>query len=81
MHTKCTEEVHHAASTGAPKEVQSTRVRNENRGSFKFLGDDRVQNEAGNAGLFRGMDSQGLPTSGPIAYDALASRIQSLIAN
>ena len=51
------------------------------QGSFRFLGDGTVVNEAKNNGLFRDMDRNGMPASGPINYADLADRIQQLVTN
>ena len=51
------------------------------QGSFRFLGDGTVVNEAKNNGLFRDMDKNGMPASGPINYADLADRIQQLVTN
>jgi len=51
------------------------------QGAFRFLNDGTVVNEARNNGLFRDMDRQGMPASGPINYSALADRIQQLVSN
>ena len=51
------------------------------QGAFRFLNDGTVMNEAKNVGLFRDMDGQGLPASGPINYSALEGRIQQLLGN
>ena len=51
------------------------------QGSFRFLGDGTVMNEAKNSALFRDMDRNGMPASGPINYGDLANRIQQLVTN
>ena len=51
------------------------------QGSFRFLSDGTVLNEAKNSGLFRDMDRNGMPASGPINYNDLANRIQQLVTN
>jgi len=51
------------------------------QGSFRFLSDGTVVNEAKNNGLFRDMDRNGMPASGPINYGDLADRIQQLVTN
>ena len=49
------------------------------QGAFRFVDGDNVMNEVKNAGLFRNMDSQGLPQRGPIPYDALSDRIRGIV--
>ena len=51
------------------------------QGAFQFVDGENVLNEAKNAGLFRDMDSQGLPQRGPIPYGALSDRIRSIVGN
>ncbi len=52
------------------------------QGAFQVLSinkEDHVVNEVNNQGLFRGMDSAGLPGSGPIAYGSLVGYVKSLL--
>lgn len=51
------------------------------QGAFSFVDGESVVNEAKNVGLFRDMDSSGMPQRGPIPYSAIAERIQSLVGN
>lgn len=51
------------------------------QGAFRFVDGDNVINEAKNSGLFRDMDSTGMPQRGPIPYPAIAERIRSLTGN
>ena len=51
------------------------------QGAFRFVDGNHVVNDAKNVGLFRDMDSQGLPQRGPIAYDALSERIRGIVGN
>lgn len=51
------------------------------QGAFRFVEGNNVMNEAKNAGLFRDMDSTGMPQRGPIPYSAIAERVRSLTAS
>lgn len=51
------------------------------QGAFQFVDSDNVLNEAKNAGLFRDMDSQGMPARGPVPYEQLSQRIRSITGN
>lgn len=51
------------------------------QGAFQFVDSDNVINEAKNAGLFRDMDSQGMPARGPVPYEQLSQRIRSIVGN
>tara|TARA_R110000782_G_scaffold37738_1_gene89114 strand:- start:265 stop:849 length:585 start_codon:yes stop_codon:yes gene_type:complete len=67
--------------TTAPSALGLSMTVGVGQGTFRFLDGDFVLNDAKNSGLFRDMDSTGMPERGAIPYSAIAERIRSLTAN
>lgn len=67
--------------TTAPSSVGLSMTVGVGQGAFDFVDENNVMNAAKNAGLFRDMDSTGMPQRGPIPFAVLAERIRSLIGN
>ena len=67
--------------TTAPSNLGLSMTVGVGQGAFKFVNGEFVVNEAKNAGLFRGMDSGGLPANGPISYSRLIERVRTEMNN
>lgn len=67
--------------TTAPSSLGLSMTVGLGQGAFQFVQGNHVLNDAKNAGLFRDMDSLGLPQRGPIPYSALSQRIRNLVGN
>ena len=67
--------------TTAPSSLGLSITVGVGQGAFSFVQGDNVINESKNAGLFRDMDSGGMPQRGPIPYSALSQKIRSLVGN
>ena len=67
--------------TTSPSNIGLSTTVGLGQGAFAFVDDENVLNEVKNAGLFRDMDSQGMPARGPISYEALSGRIRTLVGN
>ncbi|MDJ0940407.1 MAG: hypothetical protein QNJ00_11655 [Woeseiaceae bacterium] len=67
--------------TTAPSSIGLSTTVGLGQGAFAFIDGENVLNEVKNAGLFRDMDAQGMPATGPIGYDELSGRIRTLVGN
>jgi len=66
--------------TTKPSQIGLSMMVGVGQGTFRFVEDGKVMNEAKNAGLFRDMNNQSMPIRGAISYSDLSDEIHELVA-